>query len=155
MVVLQAEVPPAVGAFCASEPRGRAKVQGGAQLGRQVAAEVLDSVHGDPIVKHRLNESVLCQTTGNRHWDRPSVDDMACLARVRMAPSPGIDVAYHHQVGFVVASGAGTRGDGDQGVGCVGLERLSSVLPAGAQLPAPPLSRQLDAAHEGDSGLRG
>ena len=144
MVVLQTEAPPAIGAFCASGPRGRSEVQGGAQLGRQIAAEVLDCVHSDPIVKHGLHERVLCQTAGNLHGDRPSVDDMAYFAWVGMAPSPGIDVAHDYQVGLVVARGASTRGDRDQGVGCVGLERFASVLAAGAQLPAPPLSRQLD-----------
>ena len=109
VVVLEA---PAVAAVDAppGERRYRSEVQGGAQGGGQVAAEVFDGVNVGPVVQDGFDEGVVGELSGYLDGDGAAADDVAGLAGVGVPAPPGEQVAHHHQV--AAAGGPGIAGAG-------------------------------------------
>ncbi len=96
------------------------------------------------VVGNGFDEGVLGASPGEGDAHRPSLHDVAALARVGMAPAVGGQVHHHH-----VGPGAGALGLAlehlGQGVGGVGLEALGPPRrpgrfagPGGLGLGAPP-----------------
>ena len=94
VVPLQAVTAVAAGldAAAAVELGQRAELEGGTQLGGDVAPEVRDRLDALPVVQHRLDEGVLGQLTGDDDRHRSAADDVADLARMDMAPPVGPQV---------------------------------------------------------------
>lgn len=155
VVVLQAEAPAAVNAASAGELGHRAEVEGGAQLDRQVATEVLHGVDGHPVMEDGLHEGVPRELLGQGDGDRSPVDDVADLAGMRVASPPCEEVADDHELGrstaYTVPAGS-VLGELHQGIGGAGLEGLRRST-VGTRLPSSALGGELDAMDERDAGL--
>ncbi len=120
------------------------------QFGRPVAAEVGDGVDFHAVVQDRFQEGVGAELLGYRDGEGAAVDDVAYLARVGVAASPGVQVAHDDQLRAVSAAGrrAAAGGEGGEGVGGVGLEPFGRAAGL-AGGPAGPVGGHLDPATRG------
>ena len=70
----------------------RTELERGAQLGRNVSADVRDGPYLDAVVGHDLQEGVVDQLARHRHRHGTAAHDLALLAFVRMATSVGAEI---------------------------------------------------------------
>jgi hypothetical protein len=97
VVVFEVVSFPAVFADCPGEIRWVAQVQGGANLGWDVPAEMLDMADLDTVVEEGLQEGVRGELLGQVDRYGTTVDDVAGLTLVGMTAPPRPDVTHDRE----------------------------------------------------------
>lgn len=118
-----------VGAACSSEVGRRPEGEGGAKLGREVAAEVRHGQDAFAVRDNGLDEGVLDRLSRLLERHRATADDVAELPVVEVAAPVGLVVEdkYDLRPDGPVPSGAE---QGDEGIGSQGSEGLRPSLVA-------------------------
>jgi hypothetical protein len=98
VVVFEAPPAAAVQTFPPREGRDRTEVECGLEGSGNVPAEVFHRVDVDPIVENDFQEGILGQLFGDLDGDGTAIDDVAGLAGVGVAATPGVDVADDNQI---------------------------------------------------------
>ncbi len=130
VVPFQAVAAPApwLGTAHAVKVRRWPELQGGAQLGGYVPAEVSHGAYENAIVDNGLQESASGGSPGEADRDGPSTDDVTGLTRVGVAAAVGAFVANYDEIGPTGPASAGAGHDLDQSIGGMGSEGLSFAL---------------------------